>query len=315
MQYFRQITIIYLILLTYIVPAAETNDICFHNNYLPFFRNFRNYDDSVTNKLNALAIACNEIDWPKMNESSMIHYKAFTAYYKAVGVPVMGTAPAAFSQLKSTSEEKRYMAELNRIKSIDSPIERIRQTYELAARNSGNYDYDSNGMKSWASGLLFGTNRPENLLKNKTLNGTVGVCREFASLLQWSLMQVSRHSDSKNMALNKNDFSSEIILDAVPTSKDSDEIGGHAWVRINLPIFKNDQIVDFTHFDIDTTWYPGAFSPLFPRRSGVTSNTQERAKGECKEISKCLTNIGLKSQNTFNRHSSGGEGEFDPGAK
>jgi len=55
-------------------------------------------------------------------------------------------------------------------------------------------------------------------------------------------------------------------------------------------VIKNGRLLNFTHFDIDTTWYPH-FVPLFPRRSGVSDGNLRRLRRECDEIRNCLSHL------------------------
>lgn len=255
---------------------------CFEDK-LPYFQNFSRYKSSVPAKIKAINTACGEID----NEMFMNRDSAGKLIInKLIGVVsfgLLGEALASFSSLKGSPEGRAYMKALATIRKIKNPVERISQTYRLAVINSGAYDHETMGTKTWYSGFIFGAYRPENLLKNSRDRGTVGVCREFATLLKWSLQQVARHPQSKSAALGPFDFSASIIAGNTP-------VGGHAWVRVNLPVIKEGRLINFTHFDIDTTWYP-QFIPLFPRRSGVSDKNLRRLREECDEIRNCLTHL------------------------
>jgi hypothetical protein len=248
---------------------------------LPFFKNYTRFQARASTKLKALERACAEINNDMFMERDSAGKLIVHKFISIVSFGLLGEAAASFSSLQNSPEGRAYMKALSKIRRLKNPIERISQTYRLAAINSGEYDHATMGKKTWYTGFVFGAYRPENLLKNSRDRGTVGVCREFATLLKWSLQQVARHPDSTSMALGPSDFSAEIVGGSTP-------VGGHAWVRVNIPVIRNGRLVDFTHFDIDTTWYP-EFTPLFPRRSGVSDQNLRRLRRECEEITNCLS--------------------------
>lgn len=250
---------------------------------LPYFKNFARYQSTTRAKLRALDRACGEINHDEfMDRDKAIDHIKFK-FVSIVSFGLLGEATASFSSLEGSKEGRAYVKALNRIRQIENPVERISQTYRLAAINSGDYDHGTMGKKTWYSGFIFGAYRPENLLRNSRDRGTVGVCREFSTLLRWSLLQVSRHPRSMSHALGPRDFSAEIVSGVTP-------VGGHAWVRINLPVVKDGRLINFTRFDIDTTWYP-EFTPLFPRRSGVSEKNLRRLRRECEELTSCLSHL------------------------
>lgn len=286
----RNVLIIVTVVLNFNTATAGTDATCYADK-LPFFKNFARYSSSLTRKVQAIETACGELNSAEMQEGQGTLELLKNRFTGVASFGLVGGAAAAFSSLQKTKEGRQYMATLNSIKNIANPMERIRQTYELAAKHSGHYDHETNGMDTWNSGAIVGAHRPENLLANNRERGTVGVCREFAALLQWSLMQVSRHPTSKSSALDEKDFSSTLVGGTVPGSNGWKDGGGHAWVRINLPVFKNGRLLDFTHFDLDTTWYPKKFAPLFPRRSGVSQANRRKLIQQCGEVVDCLWRI------------------------
>ncbi len=181
-----------------------------------------------------------------------------------------GHAYSAFESLDDTQLERQYMNRLNNIKSIESPMERIRLVYELSTSIQGYYD------KSEEVGGV----TPATAIANSEKYGTIGVCRDYSSLLAWSLLQVSRHSESRTMHLGPNDFSAEMY----PMIRKK-----HAWVRVNLPRHNNQgQLLGFQRFDIDPTWYPERFHMLMPRHIGISDETRIKALNQCKKIRSCL---------------------------
>lgn len=261
---------------------------CVKADYLPFFQNFTQYEQSNFARLESLNNTCREIEWPEMNEGRNFGARLVDGLLPGLAFGILyGRAAASFSTLENTELGRNYMAELKKIRKNPNALARIKAVYELAARHSGTYDYESNGMRNLKSGAVVGAYRPENLLASAKRNGTIGVCREFAGLLEWSLMQVGRYEGSKNAALDTTDFSVDMMAGTVPGANGWKDGGGHAWVRVNIPVQKNGGI-DFTHVELDTTWYGDNFTPLFPRRSGVTEKTRKRAAKECRAIQRCL---------------------------
>lgn len=279
-----KITLIAWLVLITMVEAQANN--CLQGK-LPFFQNYNRYQGGAIRKSHALQNACREINKTGFHDANTLGERLGYSVVSTVSFGLLGAAAASFSTLQGSEAGRQYMAILNNIRNIPNPIERIKRVYELAVLHSGEYDESGNGMPTWISGFFVGANRPENLLANSRRRGTVGVCREFASLLKWSLQQVSRHPTSTNGALAPTDFSSTMIAGSLPGAEGWDTPVQHAWVRINVPVHENGRLVDFTHFDLDTTWYP-QFTPLFPRRSGLSVANQNRAKRECREIIECM---------------------------
>lgn len=183
-----------------------------------------------------------------------------------------GQAKAAFETLQDTDLERSFMQRLEEIKKIANPMERIRKVYELSTSYQGYYDKEG---KVGSGGIT-----PSSALANYQEKGTMGVCRHYSSLLTWSLMQVSRHSESNTMHLGPNDFSADFY----PLHRKK-----HAWVRVNLPRHDKDgRLLGFQRFDLDPTWYPESFHMLMPRHLGISEDTRLRAYQQCLEIRNCL---------------------------
>jgi hypothetical protein len=282
-----------LFLLNSRLAFSASNGHCVDPNDLSFFQQFTKYSSSREEKINALESTCDELAREELH-TPMSTYDI--TLEKIMSGPVslfLGTGIAAFSALQNTTEGQKYMTELSKIKVIKNPIERVRLTYQLAAKNSGHYDTISHGTKTWSSGYFLGGWTPENLLENYKRRGSVGVCREFARLLAWSLLQVARHKDSKCMGLCDTDFSYDIKGGQLTNNEGV--TGSHAWIRINLPVFENGKLKDWHHFDLDTTWYPQTYTPLFPRRLGTSKKTRLKALRQCEQIRTCLVKISEQS--------------------
>lgn len=259
---------------------AVDRDTCFNNAKGPFFDIFARMKVSPGEMAIRMNEACTELKDKEMVSSKSLTEHAFSAA-GFIGGAMFGNAANSFSRLDETELQKSYQKELERIKQIEDPMERIKQVYDLAVRTQGKYDYETKGMDTAKSGMYVMTNLPGNLINNAEKRGTAGVCREFASLLQWSLMQVARHPSSKSSALGPKDFSSEMVGGMTP-------IGAHAWVRIHLPKHSSEgQLQGFQDFDVDSTWY-SEFSPVYERRSGLSVKEQMAMVESCERVQKCL---------------------------
>src|SRR5690606_7662228 len=109
---------------------------------------------SLTRKVQALETACGELNSAEMQEGQGALELLKNRFTGVASFGLVGGAASAFSTLQKTKEGRQYMATLNSIKNIANPMERIRKTYELAAKNSGHYDHETNGMDTWNSGAI-----------------------------------------------------------------------------------------------------------------------------------------------------------------
>lgn len=269
------------------VAAAGSAD-CFRGK-LPYFQNFvRLANDNSPPILPMTLRGCSElVDQPLLTEAfSPLERAGAMAMTPIFGV--FGQGAGAFSNLNGSAKQRDYKKRLDEIAKEPNPMFRIRRVYELAAATQGHYDFSGNGMKNFARGFAVRSSSPGNLINSSERDGSVGVCREMASLLKWSLQQVSRAPGSRSMGLGPNDFSSTYMTGTVPGAKGWKDSGGHAWVRINMPIHDKGQLLGFSHFDLDTTWYPEQFSPLIPRRSGLSAPGRKKLIDECHRVQACL---------------------------
>ncbi len=270
-------------------PPADPGN-CFAGK-LPFFQNFARTQGDSFDRSSQLQNACNELVNDNWNVAQTAGERA-GGVLGSVGGALFGQATGAFENLDANPAQRAFKAELERIKRIPNSMERIQKVYELVAKTQGFYDQDGNGLPTLTSGKFFWGTNAGNLIDNAKRRGTVGVCREMASLLNWSLLQVARWSGSKSAALGPNDFSSSIVMSTAAMSNGT--WGAHAWVRINMPVHSSSgALTDFRHFDLDTTWYPERFSPLFPRRAGASSQNIATLKKQCAELTICLSRKGF----------------------
>lgn len=260
--------------------SAERADVCFKNT-LPYFQNFSKITASAKDKSQMMIDGCNELTQANMYQQQSFWSSAMYEFANKFGFGLIGHAFSAFDMMKGSARQKVFMAQLEKIKQIQNPMDRIRLVYELVVQAQGTYDSKYYGSRAWLSGGLIFAETPSNLLNNADEYGSVGICREMATLLQWSLLQVSRAADSKDAALGPHDFSSNFIIKTLPAFE-------HAWVRVHLPQFdERGRLLGFNTFDLDTNLFPN-FSPLFPRLSGLSEEHREEAVGQCHQILSCL---------------------------
>jgi hypothetical protein len=281
-------------------PAAPLRDPgnCFADK-LPFFQNFSMSGGDASEKSSQMQNACSELKNDSWNQARGVGARLLDVYTGTI-LGVYGRAAGSFTTLDGSPAQRRYQAELDKIKKIVNPMIRIQKVYELAARTQGHYDDQSLGLHNAAAGVVVTSETASNLINSRVRDGTVGVCREMSALLQWSLQQVSRAPGSTSGALGPNDFSTSAFGAAAPDDSGK-KWGGHAWVRINMPVQNSAGVlVDFRHFDLDTTYYPERFSPLFPRRAGASKESIATLRRQCAEIQVCL---GKKAVYELNRTS------------
>lgn len=262
---------------------------CFQGRYR-FFENFEGINASPDEKTKIMEKACKELGNAELMEAKSLLARLSIPISSGV-YGMLGQGLGAFSKLGDSEKQRKYMESLEQIKKIPDAMVRIQLTYNLVVSNQGRYDYEGMGFDAMISGWFIRWFEPGSLLSNVEATGSAGVCSSFANLLQWSLLQVSRYSGSSSMALAPTDFSSETYTGWVPGPNGWADGWGHAWVRVNLPRFsEKGQLLGFSHFDLDTTWYP-QFSPLFPRRSGLSEEKRKEALRQCQEIQMCLKQL------------------------
>lgn len=259
------------------MSSARAADACFAKR-LPIFQ-IIGKSETFLEKFNQVNTVCEELEREELMAPESIADKAFGLFAGHFAVSfTQGNAYAAFAKLGGSPAQNNYRKELDRIRQIPNPLERIRKVYALAASVSGSYDHETMGNRALGGAGWVGGHMPGHLIDHATKTGSIGVCREYAALLGWSLLQVARHPSSKSMALGPTDFSASYRYGNVG--------GGHAWVQAHLPQFDRGRINGFVDIDLDTTWY-STFVPLFPRRA-LSAKTRERAIRECHEIIACM---------------------------
>lgn len=285
-----------LIILALLNFAWADDDRCFVQAETSLIKQYAlaKMDDSA--KLAALSNTCTELSNPDMYKKKNVLSLMMDGISNSTGIGVMfGLGAGSFSDLDSTETQKKFMSQIQRIKLIPDRMERIRQTYLLVSKYQGAYDFETMGKKSdFIGGKMVGALRPENLIDMAEKHGTSGVCRHFSALLYWSLVQVARLPDSKGGALTENEFSPSYMVGEVPM----EEIGwgGHAWIRVNLPYRNSAGALEFDHIELDTTFYPGVFSILQPRRTGLKNKAREELVLDCERAKQCMMRRYLESK-------------------
>ena len=245
--------------------------------------------DTENNRLKILAgvdFACSELKNKDLHTSKSIsEYPADIMAYTMQAM--FGGALSAFSNLQNNETQMTYLNELNQIRQLKNRAERIRRVYELVSKTQGYHDYDSNGKDADVAGFYFKSLMPGQIINQAQQTGSGGVCRHFASLLQWSLSQVWLTSESRiNGYLSENDFTSTIMMGKVTDNYGVQ--GKHVWVRLNLPFYDKNGDIKFEQMDLDSDWYPNFFALLAPRRSGFSDSEREARYNECIEFYTCI---------------------------
>ncbi|MGZ3743022.1 MAG: hypothetical protein ACXWRE_13930 [Pseudobdellovibrionaceae bacterium] len=263
----------------------DQKDVCFKDT-TSFLKNFEKMEATADEKSSFTYNGCLEIwESSKMYEPEGMGERGMNGLSRVV-YGMTGHAAGSTSRMEGNELQKQYKAELENIKKDPNPMNRIRRVYELVAKTQGKDDFGAS-LKNLLTGKVYGSLAPDNLV-DASKNGSIGVCRDMASLLQWSLIQVARHPSSTSTALSPTDFSSEFIAGEAYSQPRADFIK-HTWVRVHLPEYDSlGKLKGLNTFDLDTHWYPEKFSPLPMRRSGASSDERKKVLEECKKVNSCL---------------------------
>lgn len=266
---------------------AETVSSCFkETESLAFFNTIKEMNLSSDEAASAVSNSCSEVTpGVKSKEThtkpgKVTEIKDRILTFLAYGS--FGGGASAFSKMKDTPLQQNFMKALEKIKENPNRYERIRDTYKLVSRYQGEYDYET--LKKFSIKGLHIWSTPEAVVNDAQTMGSGGVCRNFASLLTWSLLQVARPKGNTSMALDETSFSTEFIAGDVVG-------GGHRWVRVNLPKKIPGKGIEFKSIDLDTTWYPATVTALQPRLDGLTESEMQTLSNKCKQIILCLWNL------------------------
>jgi hypothetical protein len=208
----------------------------------------------------------------------------------------------------------KYDAALGKIKANPDRYQRIRSAYELAIANQGAYaegiqqaletsadEMDKNNITqastaSFALTIVKGIwyeiksspnplralfdvfdVRPTRVLVKAHETGIGGICRHFATLLYYNLMQTARTYGDTDMYLGNTAFSPDIVgsLD-------------HVWIRVNVSHPNPNGVgLSFSTFDLDPTIYHDRFMPIYTRNNWDAAGAKLAAK-KCQEVTWCL---------------------------
>jgi hypothetical protein len=184
--------------------------------------------------------------------------------------------PDAFRNRIESDEFLEFNRRLRQIKAEPSALVRVKEVYELISFYKKPYDVDyASAIKS--RGKL--KNRPLILNPEETLQYG-GVCRDFARLLKWALMQVARSSSP--------DPESQVFSTAIKIGKGEDGLG-HMWVRVNVPLVNPiNKLSRFQGIELDITNFAGNFTPLPPFGSHWTQMQMQSDLQQCQKIISCL---------------------------
>ncbi len=242
---------------------------------------FRNSGLSAAQLGTAVDDACREFNDDELQAAPGILAKIGTVYLDAVAAPVAADIPTALADMfrNNSPVVKEYEARLAEIGKIRSRYVRIRKVYELAIASQGTYDKDKS----------FQLDTPATVLENAKAGKPGGQCRDFAKLLEWSLLHVTRSPTlpaeyQKWGALDEDSFSVSRINDAGSQ---------HAWVDVLLPVGVGDKQV-FHRFSLDSTFHEKHYVPLFQRRLGLSKEENDRYHDECVAVRKCADAVALK---------------------
>ncbi|MCM2324037.1 MAG: hypothetical protein NDJ90_12325 [Oligoflexia bacterium] len=235
-------------------------------------------------KLAAVRNACGEFDLKTAYGSFAQSRKTSRTYVLSVVWKLfqgMGFGSASFTRLGGSEAQAKFKAELERIKSEPDPVLRIQRVYELVSRSQGEYDPERGFTPYRLPGPLL------DRAKKKEIGGQ---CRDFALLMYWSLVQVARYPQNEPMSrLNRNSFSMEVAYGDGHVET-GDYVGFHEWVRVNLPVYvEPGKPIRFEQFDVDTTWYPGTFSPVMARTQNLSPDELAEKQARCQEMQACLS--------------------------
>jgi hypothetical protein len=245
------------------VPASSTFD---------FARAILNLSDGIVLKQRLMADACVEF---QSNPKDKVHLNELLADARSSSNlnKAASGALSAVAQINSSAGlgdspiEKQYKSELAEIAGVQNVNDRMRRVYILAQKYQGKWDLDSHKEGSG----IFGGKTPGEVIKDANSTGTGGICRDFSTLLVWSLNQV-RQSPQNHYP------------DYVATAT---AIPGHAIVTVSMlePIQHSVK----SRFTLDPTnqkeFTP---SPIWDLHS--KQDKMDDYLNQCMEIRRCLRN-------------------------
>jgi hypothetical protein len=257
-------------------PKAEKANKCLADSGLSNLKALSRVSMPYADKQKAMFTICDEMDDPAENESAEFAQidPLWDQAISVVGAVFSGFYKEGIAALAETLEgspaQRRYKAQLEMIKRIRDPHERVIRVFNLARASQGSY------------GPIINLIRNPGQIIDAAASGEVGgICREFAVLLAFSLRWVARPYGVQAPTfggLGDHAFNATVVYSA-----------RHAWVRVSMAKMQNGRQVGIEQFDLDSTWHD-VYSPLNPRRTGERRSSVGEKYKLCMRASSCLDN-------------------------
>lgn len=216
---------------------------------LPFFLRISNSfnDETIDRLIFRWDSACEEFEDPKESEVAAHAQIIPLGWVKAqvyLTSIYSGLFSLGFARLHDTTEQQVFQAKLKKISDNPDRNWRARETFNLVRFYQGQPDAE-NTLRYL---------HPGRILKRAGQGGPSGVCRDFASLLYWALLQTARPRGNFASVL-ENEYNPEIRIGET-----------HWWVRLHFP-YSGNQSRKFRmdSIDLDSMDYL-SFTPLMPRQ-------------------------------------------------
>lgn len=262
--------------------ADLCNDQVPQNSVFHFARVILDEHGDYAAKIDSLKNACRVFD-KKDEYSKVVNKLTPSDFSMRVTIAALFEASDAFRKIGANAMEVSFNDRLKEIKKNPSAIERVKATYELVLLFKKPFD------QAYMQAILDHKPAPKRplVLKPEVTLEKGGVCRDFARLLEWSLLQVARSSsESKSAEVFSYEFQSA-----------SGKGGGHAWISVNLPIRSLDRKrTEFSRIDLDPTNFTDKFVPLPPLAQGQPESRIDQYANTCAKIISCLTFKRLESE-------------------
>ena len=177
-----------------------------------------------------------------------------------------------FRKIGKDKLEKDFDAKLSEIKKNPDALQRVKATYEFVIKSLKPYD-------DHASERFDAGERPLVYTPEETLHHEA-VCRDYARLLKWALLQVAQPSSG----LKGQSFSASI-----ETAYNKEGTRGHAWVSVNLPMSDSaGSFLGTERIDLDPTNFPDKFTPLMPLGQMLPQSRIKEYDNICSNLVDCL---------------------------
>jgi hypothetical protein len=213
--------------------------------------------------------ACNYMDLSKNTILSEARAELPTRDYQEMDVQseIQRTHDAIVWTPDTSDIEQAYVRKIKKIGEEPNPVLRIKNIYNLVNAHRGTYKlYDWDGQP----------NPGKTLLKAAT-TGSGGVCRDFSSLLVWSLNQVTKfHSDDAEYSVQ------------------TKHLPNHALVTVRLFRTPGARSESDLRFALDPTNYP-SFTPLPLPDLESPRTIVDQNLDRCQGIYRCMAILRIRS--------------------